>query len=155
MSDTIALASAMTKDVLKIKDSAAYTIFNKPNEAQTSFAAGVDPLIRFSYKIDGDAAATDLAYVGVQRASAVSKLGATLTSFARAELRLDGVAIPSFETNGANFAGSVRAYRRGAADGDYYDVVMTLTAIEGETVAIALCVDGPVELMGLEVEYPA
>ena len=155
MSDTIALASAMTKDVLKIKDSAAYTIFNKPNEAQTSFAAGVDPVIRFSYKIDTDTAATDLAYVGVQRASLTSKLGATAATFARAKLRLDGAAIPVFEPNGANFAGSLKAYRRGASDGDYYDVVMTLTALEGEAVAIALCVDGPVELMGLEVELPA
>lgn len=155
MSDTIALASAMTKDVLKIEDSAAYTIFNKPNEAQSSFAAGVDPIIRFSYKIDTDAATTDLAYVGVQRASVTSKLGATATNYARAELRLDGAVIPTFEPNGSNFTGSVKAYRRGAADGDYYDVVMTLTAIEGETVPIALCVDGPLELMGLEVEFPA
>jgi hypothetical protein len=155
MSDTIALASAMTKDVLKIEDSAAYTIFNKPNEAQSSFADTVDPIIRFSYKIDTDAATTDLAYVGVQRASVTSKLGATATNYARAELRLDGAVIPAFETNGTNFAGAVKAFRRGAADGNYYDVVMTLTAIEGESVPIALCVDGPLELMGLEVEFPA
>lgn len=145
----------MTKDVLKIEDSAAYTIFNAPNEALTDFATGVDPIIRFSYKIDTDAGASDLAYVGVQRASVTSKLGATATNRARVNLRLDGTVIPTFDGNGSTFTGSVKAYRRGAADGDYYDVVMKLTAIEGESVPIALCVDGPLELMGLEVEFPA
>lgn len=58
MSDNIALASALTKDVLKIEGAAAVQIFNQPNEAfSTGLAVGVDPVLRFAYKIDGTAAA--------------------------------------------------------------------------------------------------
>ena len=155
MSDNIALASALTKDVLKIEGAAAVQIFNQPSEGlSTGLAVDVDPVLRFAYKIDGTASATDFAYVGFKRAADTAKLSVSSADFMRVKVRLDGAGAAITEQDTLTVA-DLRMTRRGTAAGVYVDITVKITNMEAQNAAMALAVEGPIELMGLEVEYDA